>query len=356
MFNGYTALESVSLPSSLTKIGAGTFNNCASLSNVTLPTSLTTIGDYAFASCTSLSIVINLPNLETLGKDAFCMYGSTIGSLIGIENLGKITTINNASGSNYGCFRGQKSLTYAKLPDTLTSIGSFSFYGCSALTSVNFPSSLTTIGGYAFAYALDNVDCSFDNLTSLEVAAFYKSGLRSFSAPLLETLPGVYNGASVFSGCSKLKTINIPRVKLIQSRTFENCAIEGQLNLNVTEIGFAAFKGNKITSLVCSEGLETIWGSGDAWKGAFNNCTSLTYVNLPSTVTSIGRQCFFQCSELVTFICRNVTPPTLGGQVFDSTNAALSIYVPDSAVDTYKAATGWAALASRIKPLSEYTE
>lgn len=356
MFNGYSSLTSVNLPSSLTKIGVGTFNNCTSLTNVTLPSSLTTIGDYAFAGCTSLAIVINLPNLETLGKDAFGMYSSAVGSLIGIENLGKITTINNASGNNYGCFRGQKSLTYAKLPDTLTSIGSYAFYGCSALTSVDFPSSLTTIGAQAFAYALNDVDCSFDNLTSLDVAAFYRSGLHSFSAPLLETIPGVWNGLSVFSNCSKLKTINIPNVKSIPSRTFENCAIEGQLNLNATEIGFAAFKGNKITSLVCSEGLETIWGSGDYGLGAFNSCTLLTFVDFPSTVTSIGRQCFFQCSGLVTFICRNITPPTLGGQVFDSTNAALSIYVPDSAVDVYKGATGWTAYASKIKPLSEYVE
>ena len=90
--------------------------------------------------------------------------------------------------------------------------------------------------------------------------------------------------------------------------------------------------------------------------GAFTGCTLLTFVDFPSTVTSIGRHCFFRCSELVTFICRNVTPPTLGGEVFGSTNAALSIYVPDSAVDTYKAASGWTTYASRIKPLSEYVE
>ena len=33
-----------------------------------------------------------------------------------------------------------------------------------------------------------------------------------------------------------------------------------------------------------------------------------------------------------------------------------NIYVPDSAVEAYKAATGWVSYASRIKPLSEYVE
>ena len=129
-----------------------------------------------------------------------------------------------------------------------------------------------------------------------------------------------------------------------------------ELPSSLTTIGFAAFKGTKITSLVCHEGLTKIEGSGNYAMGAFNNCTSLTFVDFPSTITSIGRQCFFQCSQLVTFICRNTTPPTLGSEVFNSTNSALSIFVPDESVDAYKAATGWVSYASRIKPLSEYVE
>ena len=354
VFRNQINLIEVHLPDTLKTIGKQCFELCSSLTYINLPASITNINAAAFSGCVSLNIVIDTPNLEFLGPNAFCNYGTKIGSLLGIENLGKITAIQNANDSNTGCFRNQKSLTYAKLPNTLKSIGNYAFYGCSALASVNFPSSLTTIGSFAFALALDDVDCSFDNLTSLGTAAFYKSGLRSFSAPLLETIPAPSNNLSVFFNCTKLKTINIPNVKSIPDRTFENCAIEGQLNLNATSIGFAAFKENKITSLVCSEGLETIWGSGGYGVGAFTRCNLLTFVDFPSTITSIGRQCFFQCSELVTFICRNVTPPTLGGEVFGSTNAALSIYVPDSAVDTYKAATGWDALASRIKPLSEY--
>ena len=349
-------LVSVKLPKSLTTLSTEIFKNCTSLVSIGDASSITIIEAKAFNNCKALAIVIDLPNLKTLGQDAFCMHGSTTGCLVGIENLGKITTISDAYNSSYGCFRGQKSLTYAKLPNTLTRIGSFAFYGCSALASVDFPSSLTTIGSYAFANALDDVDCNFDNLTTLGDAAFYKSGLRSFSAPLLEELPGVYNNASAFSNCSKLKTINIPNVKSIPYKTFENCAIEGQLNLNVTNIGFAAFKGNKISSLVCSEGLETISGSGDYANGAFTDCALLTHVDFPSTVTSIGKHCFLRCKQLVTFICRNVTPPTLGPEVFTGTNTALSIYVPDSSVDTYRAASGWSTYASKIKPLSEYVE
>ena len=87
-----------------------------------------------------------------------------------------------------------------------------------------------------------------------------------------------------------------------------------------------------------------------------NDLDNAILSDLPSTITSIGRQCFFQCSQLVTFICRNTTPPTLDSGVFESTNSALSIYVPDESVDAYKTATNWVNYASIIKPLSEYVE
>ena len=63
------------------------------------------------------------------------MTAVTTGSLIGIENLGKITTIPNGYNDFRGCFRSQKSLTYAKLPNTLTSIGNYAFNDCSALVT-----------------------------------------------------------------------------------------------------------------------------------------------------------------------------------------------------------------------------
>lgn len=96
-FSDCTALKSINLPLSLTNIGNHTFKNCSALTNINLPASLTTIGSYAFSNCISIAGIIDLPNLETLGQDAFCISDSKTGSLTGIENLGKITAINNAT-------------------------------------------------------------------------------------------------------------------------------------------------------------------------------------------------------------------------------------------------------------------
>lgn len=50
-------------------------------------------------------------------------------------------------------------------------------------------------------------------------------------------------------------------------------------------------------------------------------------------------------------IIRATTPPTLAGLNFEKTG--YNIYVPDNSVAAYKAASGWSALADRIKPMSD---
>ena len=67
-----------------------------------------------------------------------------------VENLGKISSIENAVSGNYGMFRGNVNLTYVNLPDTLISIGNYAFYGCTALPEITLPAGVTSIGFSAF--------------------------------------------------------------------------------------------------------------------------------------------------------------------------------------------------------------
>ena len=53
-----SALESITIPTGVTKIGRSAFNNSNQLSSVTLPASLKEIGDWAFADCLSLNTII----------------------------------------------------------------------------------------------------------------------------------------------------------------------------------------------------------------------------------------------------------------------------------------------------------
>ena len=144
-FYGCTSLAEITLPAGVTSIGSNAFQGCTSLSSIVLPEGLTAIGQGAFVRCSALSLVIDLPNLTTLGKDAF-----TLADVIRVENLGKISSIEDAISGNYGMFRSNVNLTYVNLPDTLTSIGNYAFYGCTSLAEITLPAGVTSIGSNAF--------------------------------------------------------------------------------------------------------------------------------------------------------------------------------------------------------------
>ena len=125
---------------------------------------------------------------------------------------------------------------------------------------------------------------------------------------------------------------------------------------------------NKLAEdIVISEGVESIKGR------AFFGCSSLTNIFIPKSVTSIGESFLFNCSGLtsctigsgVTSIGQTVfsycnrlssitvnatTPPTLGNNVFQSTNNC-PIYVPANSVNAYKSASGWSSYSSRIQAI-----
>ena len=70
MFFGATSLQSVTLPSCVTKIGANAFYNCTALNTCALAEGLLEIGESAF--CGSAITVVNIPNsCVKIGKNAF---------------------------------------------------------------------------------------------------------------------------------------------------------------------------------------------------------------------------------------------------------------------------------------------
>lgn len=70
-FDGCTKLHSISLPNTITEIGASAFNNNKSLTEISLPNTITRIGASAFNNNTSLT-EISLPNTITeIGENAF---------------------------------------------------------------------------------------------------------------------------------------------------------------------------------------------------------------------------------------------------------------------------------------------
>lgn len=80
---------------------------------------------------------------------------------------------------------------------------------------------------------------------------------------------------------------------------------------------------------------------------AFGSCNKLTLAIFPSTLSTISANAL-RSSANNNFVFLRTTPPTLANTNAFVTKNGLTIIVPTSAVDTYKAATNWSAYASYI--------
>lgn len=94
--------------------------------------------------------------------------------------------------------------------------------------------------------------------------------------------------------------------------------------------------------------------SGELMDDSFSANGSLKSVRFGANVTRIWYNAFGGCSACEEMIFEGDTPPLLNATApLGSKNYTFPIYVPDSAVNTYKAASNWDGYASRIKGISE---
>ncbi|MBR5928266.1 MAG: InlB B-repeat-containing protein, partial [Spirochaetia bacterium] len=81
-------------------------------------------------------------------------------------------------------------------------------------------------------------------------------------------------------------------------------------------------------------------------SAAFQNNINMISVTLPETLAVIGGSSFQGCINLTSLVMLGTTPPTLAGGALDG--CPVTISVPVSAVDTYKAEGGWDAYSASI--------
>lgn len=139
-------------------------------------------------------------------------------------------------------------------------------------------------------------------------------------------------GAYAFCECTKLVTVNLPKIKNTRISSFQNC--KALINVNIpTAIG--------------------------ALASSFQGCTSLQKISLPNLDT-IYFLAFSGCSNLETIILpKEKLCVLLGINAFDKTPIASGtgyIYVPKSLVEEYKQATNWATYADQFRAIEDYPE
>ena len=178
------------------------------------------------------------------------------------------------------------------------------FIGDNTITKVIIPEGVTKIGAYAFA-----------NLTALEEIV------------LPSTLEAIEYGA--FYNCTSLKKITFSgenNLKIINQNAFENCSLEGTLDLSsICIISDYAFAGNQKL-----EGIKTGNTLLSIGSYAFAGCKKLSDVTITAAKVKYGTYAFTGCESLKEFYvnsavlpegmfyeCKGLTKVTIGADVND---------------------------------------
>ena len=316
-FFACTALASVTIGNSVTSIGTAAFNNCDVLPSITIPNSVITVGAEAFLNCFALTSVTMGNSVTSIGQDAF-----------------------------FQC----SNLTSINIPNSVTSIGERAFFSCRSLTSINIPSGVTTIEDGVFAFCEKLVSITIPNsVTSIGDGAFSNcNNLPSITIPNSVTSIGDY----AFNNCNNLPSITIPNSVInIGNIAFSNCtaltSIEVEdANPNYSSDNGVLFNKDK-TTLICCPGGKTgnyVISSRVTSIGinAFDYCTAITSITIPSSIMNIGGGAFNYCTALISITNLNPVPVDIHFYVFNAVNKTnCTLTVPTSAVSAYKNAEVW---------------
>jgi hypothetical protein len=299
-FRNCTSLRSIKLGYNVQELQGYVFQNCTSLTSIYVDWNrIKSIGSECFRGCVLLEIEdLSLPNLETLGQNAF--YGVSITK---IGNLGKITALPTATTSTQN-FGDKSVLEEIVLPTTLTSIPSSCFSGYKCIISADLSNVLSigdtvfykanfadkeinlqsaqTLGGAAFAYSNITKVVSLGEVT--EIIAQAKTGDYPYGQQ-----PGV------FTGCSSLTSVILPStLKKIGVNAFADCS--------------------SLTDMILPDGLKVL--NDFALKG----CPQLRVDYLPESITTIGKDVFYENANMLDDVVLPNLTGTLSGGSFAKTN------------------------------------
>lgn len=234
---GFNNLETLIVPTTGLKI--------YELFNGNIPESLKTIiiyrsnsiPDYFFYGCSGIENVYMTSAVESVSDDAFAGL-TNVNTLIvsgkfklNTSHLTNIETIRVSHSTTNVCnnfLYKQDNVKNVYLPDSVTSIGNYSFAYMNGLESIRVSNSLKTINSRAFESNTFNGNIYFSNVTTVNSWAFQSSGFKKieFSSRLSAM------GAYAFYASKNLETVIMPSNVTLEVES----ALFGETNLKELHI------------------------------------------------------------------------------------------------------------------------
>ena len=372
----HSGIRNIEIPASVDILPQLMFQSCERLTSVIFEdgSALTTIRPYAFMN-SGLEAIDFPEKIKAIGAQAFA--NTQIKELYipaGLSN-GDLSTGNAGGDENrlgWYAFADNKKLekiTFA--PDCQLEVLSFRvFQNCTALTQVTLSNNLRSVNGTYAKTAYDDPETpdvvegtiwtsnAFDGCTALE----------KITVP--ETNPYIKaEGYALYSRTTNSgEYINLDWYSQAPAAGGEISVKEGIVNIYeyvfsnnkyITKLNFPA--SVKVVGIAaCREmtSLEEIVFAADSQLEEIGNYAFGNITTYPKIVSDSG----FESSNyeekpiktpLVKIVLTGTVPPKLGANilVWSTENPNFAIYVPASAVDAYKVATGFSAFAKYIKAI-----
>lgn len=270
-FSECTSLESIELPSSITTIPSYMFAGCSALERVTAKGTITAIGNSAFKSDTALTEIPDLSQVTSIGDRAF--YGC---SALETVDLHSVTTME------YAAFQGCDALSGEIDLSNLEVIPGHAFCYDPNITSVITCPTLRSIGDWAFIWADISTISLPETLNSIGTYTFYKASL-SGTVALPDSLTQL--GASAFSGCEEVNAIQIGSgLKDIPANAFAGCTNLKTITVNNRREDVTIPKIDGVTVTYTIPSLEATDDKVSNAEGALSLQQAVDQANGPVTI------------------------------------------------------------------------
>ena len=325
-------LNSVSMGYSVTEIGANAFYGCSMLKQITISTGLVVIEEGTFARCTRLTSVTIPSNVTCIGASAFEMSGLTsivIGNNVlsvderafrqcesltsvtfpdSVVNIGNsafsfcksLTSVTMGKGVTLideDAFSQCKSLTSVKFGNSVESIGKRAFHECDGLTSVTFPDNVTDIGEYAFGYCDKLAKVTFGQSVARVGERAFEGCVGLTSVNFGKSTPSI--GSMAFTSCDKISKIYVSSIKSWLSVQFADETSRPNFDHDGKRKVHLYIGNTELKDVTIPAGITEI----DDY--AFAQCVGLTSVTIPDSVTDLGFAAFENCTGLTRAVTGN---------------------------------------------------